>query len=207
MYYLQGFYSLMLNQTYKITGKIDERFRNGVITLCCVFLSGFFIAYYDVANRWTLYLRHGHNNLICSLVIIVMIIFSVRAPLVRVRWDVKLFWLLFAAGLGLVVISFIHPIGDGYRSFGFMMMFLFPCLYYVWNNRGDYNTLYIRLAGATSAVGLAFYIKLTFLALNGELAEEGFRVKAYFYNANLVSMVGMVMICSAVYMFFVNRTS
>ena len=204
---LQDLYSLVLNPLFRVTGKIDNRIRNVIISLCCVFLTGFFIAYYDTSTRETLYLQHGHNNFICSVVLVVLIIFSIKAPLKRVRWDNMLFWLFFSAGLGLVIISFIHPIGEGYRSFGFMMMFLFPCLYYVWNNRGDYNILYIRLAGATSAVGLAFYLKIMMLALSGELAVQGFRVKATFYNANLVSMVGMVMVCSAVYMFFVKRTS
>ena len=203
---LQRVYSLVLNPVYRMTGQINEKIRNGIISLCCLFLSGFFIAYYDTSNWATLYLRHGQNNLICGLVLLILIIFSINAPLKDYGWDIILFWLMFAAGLGLVIVSFIHPVGSGYRSFGFMLMFEFPCLYYVWNNRGDYNTLYIRLAGATSIVGLAYYLKVVTLALTGDLTEVVFRVYATFYNANLLSMVGMVMVCSSLYMFSVKRS-
>lgn len=207
MYFIQRLFALILNPVYALTGKINIRIRNACISLCCIFMSIFFIAYYDTYNRLNLYLNHGHNNLICGAVLILLIVFSIDRPLEKVKWVPLQFWLFFLSGAGLFFISLLHPIGDGYRSFGLMMMFLFPCLYYVWNNRGDYNVLYIRLTGAASAVGLVFYIYCIKAAFAGNLIVVGGRTAAFFFNANLFSMVGMAMVCSAVYMFTVNMKS
>lgn len=207
MYLLQGFYALLLNPIYKITGKIDERVRNAIITLCCIFLTGFFIAYYDAANRLGIYLKHTKNSMLCGLVLVILVICSIKAPLKKVEWDRVLFYLFFIAGLGIVAISFLHPIGRGYRPFGMMMMVGFPCMYFVWNNRGDYDVLYKRLSFATCFVGLLFFAYCLKLAANGELLIADGRVCAFFRNANMFSMVGMVMVCASVYMFMVNRKS
>ena len=207
MYILQRVYSLILNPISLVTSKINEMIRNAIILLCCTFIAGFFLAYFDKANKELLYRQHGQNNLICGAALLILIIISIKAPLRRVKWDKYIFSLMMLAGLGLVVIGFIHPIGEGYQSFGFMLMFLFPCLYYVWNNRGDYDVLYKSLALATSIVGFYFYFRVIILALSGELSELNFRVKAFLYNANMFSMIGMVMICVSLYMFLVNRGS
>ncbi|MBR3376599.1 MAG: O-antigen ligase family protein [Mogibacterium sp.] len=208
MYYLQSLYAFVLNNIFKLTGKIDEKIRNTVITLCCLFLSGFFIEYFDKHNKSTLYLHHTHNNIICGAVLIILVIVSVKEPLKRVRWKPFLFYTFFIAGAGIVAVSFLHPIGNGYRSFGLMMMVGFPCLYYVWNNRGDYNVLFKRLSASTAIVGLALYIKCVKMAMAGTLEVEwGERVAAFFYNSNMFSMIGMVMVCAAVYMFIVNIES
>ena len=201
MYLLQGFYSLILNPIFKITGKIDERIRNAVITLCCLFLTGFFVAYYDAANRLGLSMEHTKNSLICGSVLIILVVFSIKAPLTKFRWDPILFYLFFIAGLGITAISFLHPVGSGYRAFGLMMMFGFPCLYYVWNNRGDYDTLYKRLSFAACVVGLMFYALCIKLAVGGELSITSGRVNGPLQNANMFSMIGMVMVCSALYIF------
>lgn len=197
----------MLNPVFKVTGKIDERIRNAIISLCCIFLTGFFAAYYEADNSFGLYLDHTRNNMICGCVLIILVICSIREPLKKVKWNPVLFYLFFLGGFGIVAISFLHPIGSGYRSFGLMMMVGFPCLYYVWNNRGDYDTLYKRLAWATCLVGLLTFAYSVYLAANGKLLFIDGRVNAFFRNQNMFSMTGMVMVCAALYLFIANRNS
>ncbi|MBR3200995.1 MAG: O-antigen ligase family protein [Mogibacterium sp.] len=150
---------------------------------------------------------HTRNSLICGFVLVILVICSIKAPLKKVRWDPILFYLFFIAGLGIVAISFLHPVGKGYRAFGLMMMVGFPCLYYVWNNRGDYDTLYKRLSFATCFVGLLFFIYCMRLAANRELHSLFGRVDGFLRNANMFSMIGMVMVCASLYMFTVNKKS
>jgi len=207
MYYLQKLYSLIFNPVFSLTSKIDERVRNAGITLCCLFLTGFFIAYFDRAYTDLLYRHHGQNNIICGSVMFILILLSIKDPLKKVIWDRCIFTLMFLAGAGLVVIRFIHPTGTGYRSFGLMLMFFYPLLYYVWNNRGDYNLLFSRLSAATAVTGILFYIRVAHLALNGDLRIVAMRVTGTLHNANMFSMIGMVMICASTYMFLVNRSS
>ena len=202
MYKLQNLYLLVLNPIGRITQKIDERIRNAIITLCGLFFSVFFIAYYDKYERLGLYLNHAHNNAVCWCVLAILIIFSIKTPLKKIKWDPMLFLSFFSAGAGIVFISFFHSVGNGYASHGLAMMFGFPCLYFVWNNRKDYDTLYKRLSGAMSATGLLLYIYCIWLATTGALNSTNGLVCAFFFNSNLFSMVGMAMVCSAVYMFY-----
>ena len=147
------------------------------------------------------------NHLACSLVLLVLIVFSVEDKLEPVKWNKLVFGLFFCAGAGVVVISFLHPIGSGYRAWGLMMMFGFPCLYFVWNNREDYNELYKSLSAATVTVGILYYAYCMKIAFKGMLAVGGGRVNGTFGDANMYSMIGMIMVCSALYMLLVNRGS
>ena len=87
------------------------------------------------------------------------------------------------------------------------MMFGFPCLYYVWNNRQDYDELFKRLSAATVIVGIAYYIWCFIMASKGELSLPGGRMAGNFYDANMYSMIGMVMLSCSTYMLLVNRQS
>ena len=106
-----------------------------------------------------------------------------------------------------MAISFLHPIGSGYRAWAMLMMFGFPCLYFVWNNRGDYDELYRRLSAATLMVGMSYYLYCFFKAGRGELSVVSDRMAGAFYDANMFSMIGMIMVSCSLYMLLVNRNS
>ena len=148
-------------------------------------------------------------HLVCCVILFILIIFSIKGPLKRVKWNPWIFYTFFAAGLGIFVISFLHPIGDGYRAFSFIMMFGFPCLYYVWNNRRDYDTLYKMLASGTSIAVILYYLLFIYLASKGALMiAYGYgRVSVTCRDPNMLSMIGMIAVNSAFYMLTVNRNS
>ena len=207
MYKLQSLYALILNPVYKITDKIDEKIRNAVVSLSCLGLTFYFVLFFTTYLHY--YMRRGHtfNSLICSFVLFILLVFSIKGELKPVKWNKLVFYLFFLAGLGVVVISFLHPIGSGYRAWGLLMMFGFPCVYYVWNNRGDYDVLYARLSAATIVSGIVLYICTFIAAALGEPIIYENRVKGFFYDANQFSMIGMIMVSCTMYMLLVNRHS
>lgn len=204
---LQSLYTLILNPVYKTTVKIDEKIRNAVVSLTCLGLAVYFVLFFTEPLHD--YMRRGHtfNSIVCGFVLFILLVFSIKGELKPVRWNKLVFYLFFLAGLGVVVISFLHPIGSGYRAWGLLMMFGFPCIYYVWNNRGDYDALYKRLSVTNVIVGVAFYISSFMYASKGGQIIEWGRVKGFLYDANQFSMIGMIMVSCTMYMLLVNRHS
>ncbi len=207
MYILQIIYSAVLNPVYKFTGRISETVRNTMISLSSIGIVSFFIIYFMPVFKDALKWKLTFDTFICSAMLLVIIVFSINGELKPVKWNKLIFYLSFFAGAGVVVISFLHPIGSGYRAWGMLLMFGFPCLYYVWNNRGDYNEFYKRLSAATVIVGIAYYIWCFIMAANGELVVISGRVTANFYDANMYSMIGMIMLSCSTYMLLINRQS
>lgn len=208
MLYLQSIYSIILNSMHKATGRLSRKTSNAVITLSCAGLISFFICFfmpkfwkYGIKGSLTL------NTGICSIMLFLIILFGIKGELKSIKWNPFVFFLFFFAGAGVMAISFLHPIGKGYRAWALLMMFGFPCLYYVWNNRGDYNELYKRLSAATVIVGIIFYVYCFIRATNGKLKIVSERITGAFYDANMLSMIGMIMVCCAFYMLLVNRQS
>ena len=208
MQLLQNFIILILRPT-EIFTKISKKKRQLVVSLCCVLLVCFFIAYFTpsfkIRNRLT------YDQVIGSAILFVLILFSRDGALRKVVWNKIIAYTTVFAGLGILLISFLHPIGSGYRAFAMMLIFGFPCLYYVWNVREDYNALYKRLSAATAIVGVLYYCYCFMLANQGRLemtlGATWSRVKGSFYDANMFSMIGMIMFCAALYMILVNRES
>lgn len=143
--------------------------------------------------------------MVCCMILFILIAASINKPLKSVKWNPLIAYVFFAAGLGIFAISFLHPIGDGYRAFSFILMFGFPCLYYVWNNRKDYDELYKRVAAGTSVAGILYFLYYCYIASNGDLLFLNGRVRVTFYDPNMFSMIGMIAVNSALYMLLVNR--
>lgn len=206
MYFLQRIYSLILNKLI-VTQKINKKIRSAVIIICCFFLTSFYVAYFDINNTFHLINQNTKCNMICGAVLVILVIFSVDRPLKLILWKKSLFWLFIVSGAGLFIISLIHPVGSGYRTMGLMMMVGFPCLYFVWNNRGDYEALFNSLSTASMLTGVIVYLQFVYMAIHGELINIGGRVSAFFINSNMFSMFGVMMVCSATYMFLAKRES
>ena len=109
-------------------------------------------------------------------------------------------------GIWMMVISFIHPVGSGYRAFAMMLIFVYPCVYFVWNNRGDYEKLFDPLARAVCMTGILFFLFSFYLASKGMLTIDYYnRCSGLMENANMFSMVGMVASCGALYLLVKDR--
>jgi hypothetical protein len=205
MQYLQKFFLFFLNPVSRIMVDINSKIKKMLITVNCFCLVGYFLLYFNPIYKIRFKLTYDH--MICSIFLLGIILFSIDRELKTVKWNILVAYTFFLSGLGILVISFIHPVGSGYRAFALLMMFGFPCLYFVWNNRGDYRTLYTRLSAATSILGVLYYFYCFFLAGKGLIKIEDNRVASNFYDANMFSMIGMIMVCASLYMLLVNRGS
>lgn len=205
IYSIQKCFSFFLNPVSIILNKVSESFKHLVITACCFALVVYFVLYFTPSTDIRFRLTYDH--LICGAILIILTLFSIEGPLKPVRWNKLVFSAFVLSGFGIILTSFLHPVGSGYRAFGMMLMVGFPCMYYVWNNRADYESLYKRLSAATAAVGMLYFCYCFYRANRGELGIAYGRVTGTFYDSNMFSMIGMIMVCASLYMLLVNRNS
>lgn len=203
---LQRFILVFLKPLENPVNKVDTKLRDAMVFLSCVACVGFFLVYFNPVYKIRKELTLTH--MVCSIFLVFMLVFSIKGRLSEVKWNKWIFYTFFLAGFGVLAISFIHPIGSGYRAYSLLMMFGFPSIYLVWNNRRDYESLYNKLSAATSLVCILYYLYCFYLANQGNLvlAEDG-RVNGTFYDANMFSMIGMVALCASLYMLLVKRDS
>lgn len=202
---LQTFYIAILNIIGKPFINFPRKKKNALITVCFLALVGYFMIYFSPYSHIRFALTFDH--LVCSILILIIILCSINESLTRVSWNPIVFYLFIISGAGIIMISFLHPVGSGYRAFGLMMIVGFPCLYFVWNNRGDYNEFFKRLSVATEIIGLVNYAFFIILSLNGSFKMIQGRACGTCADANMFSMVGMIMVCAATYMLLINRGS
>lgn len=200
---IQSLYIFTLNPIYRLTGKISVNIRNAVIFV--IFLL-FFL--YFVFLRSTLLNPYLSNILptmfarqLWGIVLLLLLsIFSINRQLQQVEWKMIVLIPQLLMGLGIVITGFIHPIGDGYQTFGFMLLFVFPCLYFVWNNRQDYDFLFKLLVYAMLIVNMCVFIISFYYAAKGQLTMEGPRCRGIMSNANCYSLIGLELVLGAVYL-------
>ena len=207
---LQSLYICILNPIYRLTGKIGDMVRDGILFTLFLVVFTFF-----VFKRSSLLLpilsipfpTTFEKHLFGTALLILISIFSINQPLHHVEWRNILFIPQFLMGLGMVIIGFIHPIGAGYQTFGFMLMFVFPCLYFVWNNRRDYDRLFEILCYAMIVVDLGLFLCTFFTATKGGIIMEGPRCTGIMGNSNCYSLFGLDMVIGALYLLVAKQFS
>lgn len=203
---LQSIFITILTPIAKVSSKLSDRIRAICIQLTCFLFPLYFIYYYTGLKHKELFVNpldsDTGRHLMGCVFLLLLIVFSLDRIPQRVKWSVWIMYPMIICGMWMLVISFIHPVGDGYRAFAMMLVIAFPCLYLVWNNRGDYEKLFDPLARATAIIGFLFFLFTCSLALKGELFIEynTNRCSGEMANANLFSMVGMVAACGALYL-------
>ena len=190
---MQYIYRITFNLVYKLTRYLQEGFRNLVIFLCCIVLFWtYFFSAMDVLGIKT--------QVIGSVIFLIIVIISINKPLVNIKWNIGVYYSMVLFGIGILLIEKVHPIGDGYVMYAIDLILLFPALYYVWGNRGDYKTLYTLLSLAIWVLGLASFIYCCFLAIEGSLGVVNGRVTGLRANANTFSRLGVILFLSSIYL-------
>lgn len=208
---LQNIFIIILTPVSRISGKLNDRVRAICIQIICLYFPLYFIYYY-IGMAHPDYIisalsTHNERHLMGCVFLLLLIIFSLDRTPQKVKWSVWIMYPMLICGIWMMVISCLHPVGDGYRAFAMMLVIAFPCLYFVWNNRGDYEHLFDPLARAVCLTGILFFLFSFYLATKGELVVISGRCLGFVRDANLFSMVGMVSVCGALYLLVRDRLS
>ena len=207
-YYLQSLYINTLNPLYRLTGKISDSVRNCILFVLSLIIFTYFVFKRSSVLTPTLsfFLPTTFERHVFGLVMLLLFsIISINQPLHHVEWKKIIFIPQFLMGLGLVIIGFIHPIGLGYQTFGFMLLLVFPCLYFVWNNRRDYALLFDIIVYAMIAANLGLFLYTFYCSTKGELIMDGSRCTGIMGNPNGYSLVGSEMVLGALYLFVAGQ--
>ena len=156
---MQSSYVGLMNCIYnRITKRIPVIIREKLILVVLLILAFYFIAFRSRDIYPTLLNEQDICQFFGACLLMIVAILSMREEISIVPWRTSLMipYLLFA--LGLIAIGLMHPIGGGYGFFGLMLLSVYLCLYLVWNNRGDYETLFDMIALAFMIAGTVYFI-------------------------------------------------
>lgn len=144
------------------------------------------------------------RHILGCLLLLLLIVFSLDRKPQRVQWNKWIMYPMIVCGLWMLIISFFHPVGDGYRAFALLLIIGYPCLYFVWNNRGDYDKLFNSLARALAVIGLIVFVYCLYLSIQGDFVIIGDRSAGLLTNTNLFSITGLFGSSGALYMLIKN---
>lgn len=199
---MQRLYMAILNPVYdKFISQIDNKLRMAYVRFVFVGFWIYFILFFSKALKKHILFSHSQRELFAIVLLLAAAIFSMEGPLHPVKWKRRITIPLVLGGMGLIVTGLMHPIGDGYWTFGIMLLLVYPCFYFVWNNRKDYETLFDIVAGTHVNVGV-FYFVYSAALFNDEMLPDGDRFQATISDPNLYGLVGMAMFCCAAYMIY-----
>ncbi|EDS71886.1 hypothetical protein ANASTE_01590 [Anaerofustis stercorihominis DSM 17244] len=201
---LQNFFILILNPIYTITKKIPEKIKETLITVCFIYLflmqifinSNFFI--WDGIS----FTSQAFLGCIFLFFIIIMSI-NKKLELLNNFRVLPTLWMTF--GVIIIIVSFIHPVGEGFRALALTVLIAFPCLYFVWGNRGDYNKLFELITKAIAFVGGMYFIFCILTVPFETAVTHAGRYAGTANNPNFLGMICSIVLCASLYL-IINET-
>ncbi len=203
---IQDFFISIINPVYSVTGRISEKIRNLIIQILYIGIFGMYIAFRAKIFKHAFYRELFHDTSIryiaCTIVLLLIAVLTINAPLQKVKWRPAILYSQLITGLGIVIISFLHPIGAGYRLLGVQLLLVFPCFYLIWNNRRDYKELIRPVVYAVTIIGIIFYAGTYLMAFKGRLVYDPWstRLAGVMPNSNSFSLIGMELVLCAIYL-------
>ena len=173
---LQHVYKPILNFIYeKITYRVSDKAREVIL-----FVSFFLLFFLMFAVKYLNITSNDGRDIMVVLLLGVVILFSVDRKQELLKWNLVIYIPFILMGLYMLMVAlFFHSIGNSYSIFILMILFVFPCLAFVWGNRADYNRLFLIV----SASYIPFYLILLVwcLAKYGFYFGEGYSM---WFNTN-----------------------
>ena len=192
----------ILNLIYdKWISRIDQKSRELIVGFIFVLLALFFPLYHSYEFEYILYTQ-TQQHIAAAILLFAAALLSINGKLEQVRWNILLMVPLLLTGLGIVISGLLHPLPSGYFVFGLMLLLVYPCIYFIWINRGDYECLFDIIAISNVIVGLCYsvYTYLVFPVLENPIVVG--RVRGTLANSSKFSMLGMVLACCALYLLY-----
>lgn len=191
---MQNVYATVFNIVYKLTSHINERTRNGCLFICSMLL--FCLYFFDLK-----YYEGIGIEAKGLIIVLLMLLFSINSEMKTFRWNRLTYYPMVMFGIGILIIGQLHYVGDTYVMYALDLILIFPALYYVWNSRGDHETLYNIISAALLVCGIISFCFCLVLAFRGELVVSETRVSGHKEHPNYLGMMGVSVLLSGVYLF------
>lgn len=207
---IQNCFISILNRIYKVTGRINEKTRELIVQILYIGIFGMYIAFRAKIFKHAFYRELLHDAstryIVCTVVLLIIAVLTINKPLHKVNWRPAILYSQMLTGLGIVIISFIHPVGAGYRLLGIQLLLVFPCCYFIWNNRGDYRNLIRPVINAVIIIGIIFYAGSFLMAFRGRLMFDPgtYRLAGVMPNSNSFSLIGLQLVLCGLYLLAVE---
>lgn len=192
---LQQIYMWILNPIYKITSKVAEPVRNKVVAVCFFLIAVQALAFTALEKQGIYY---GYDKLLITGAIFfcIAIIFSVKSPLNIVKWNPVVYIPWFICCTWMIITGFHHNISSSLMFFAGLMLVVFPCFYFVWNNRQDYEVMF-KLVAKAIVVAMGLYYIANFLLVPHTMGIEYYGVAV---NPNSLGLAGTGGVIASLYL-------
>ena len=199
---MQTIFLVVLKPFVGLARVMSERLKNFLISAS--FFGIMVIIYLEHTNITSLILQHlplpsvikyVFFDLLGCVLMAVVAICSIQGPLQRKRCNAMM-TLLWAGMCIFFIVSAIYTSLD-WAAISIIFTLVFPCVYFIWNNRGDYGTLFRLVTKGLVSFNLVFFVlSVLFSPITGG------QYRALFTNAN---SLGQYLTCT-IPLFMMNYT-
>ena len=202
---IQPIYKFIFNGTYKLTRNIPLKVRYSVVNVCLFILTGLFFYQCGVEslgfNPGTVQTR----TVIGVIAIIVACIFSINKKMEYIKWNPWIVYPYYVAAIIMVVTGYQHPVGQTYLEYAWIMLLVFPALYFVLNNVGEYEKYFNILAKSIVIQGGVIILLTYFMRPINAMTYINNRYLGLTTNPNFLGMVGLIVTTSTLYLIATSK--
>jgi hypothetical protein len=196
----QALFMAVLNPIHRIAGGITETQRDRLLMVCMLLLMPIYIIRISPSHPWFVPLTETQWDIIGCIILFAAAIFSQKGDLrllVPNNWFCLAYYL---PPLFIILAGFLHPISAGFLPFSLILIFGFPCLYFVWANRGDFEVLF-RIFSWALVIGGFVFIALNVLFYSADSFANG-KFVGITPNPNTVGEHLAMSLIGAFYLYF-----
>lgn len=203
---LQYVYITVLNIIYKGTRYISPAIRQGIAFFSFFAMIMFLFMCYS-PGIFGFDLNYTQRGIVSTIFLSINIIMSIDRPLKAIKWNHFFSALWVAFGIIIFISCLVLDMGEGFMTFATSVLFLFPCFYLVWNNRGDYEKCFLIAAKIIAIVFFLFFILCVIFAPFNEHTVISGRYMGATTNANYLGMIAASAMTCGLYLFTCRKGS
>ena len=192
MYVLQDCFIAFFGFTYKYTKRIPITVRNLIAFLCVVLLTSEFYILNVLNPIGITDFSLREMTFAGAILLAALAVMSVKGKLNRVEWNKWIVWPYLLGALYMLFTGFHHYPGANFDTFPILLIFFFPAICFVWDNRKQYDMYYNWLAKAAFVIGVVLVLATVVFAPAGENTLVSNRYCGLTTNSNTLSMLFMV---------------
>lgn len=150
---LQTIYIDIFNETFKLTGRINQNIREWIVKISIFLLMAEYFVLTILTLRGIVDFYVIDATKIGTFFLVLVCIFSVNEPLKYIKWNKWIAYPYFAAATYMTLMSIDHFTGRCYQAYALQMLLVFPALYFIWGNRKDYTKYFDWIAKSLIIIG------------------------------------------------------